>query len=87
MRLVISEGYVKPREPKERAAREDDMGRYRCYFVGSNGQLVAAETIISESDHEARAKADEIFTRKVYATGYDLHLGDRLVGTQEVKAS
>ena len=63
------------------------MARYRCYFVGSDGQLVAAETIVSENDRDARAKADALFAQKVYATGYDLHLGDRLVSAQEVKAS
>ena len=63
------------------------MARYRCYFVGSDGQLVAAETIFSDSDSDAKAKAEELFARKAYATGYDLHLGDRLVAAQEVKVS
>jgi len=63
------------------------MARYRCYFVGSDGQLVAAETILSESDNEAVAKANALFARKVYATGYDLHLGDRLIRAEEVHAS
>jgi len=63
------------------------MARYRCYFVGSDGQLVAAETIVSENDRDAQIKADALFARKAYATGYDLHLGDRLVCAEEVKAS
>jgi hypothetical protein len=63
------------------------MARYRCYFIGSDGQLVAAETIISENDRDARAKADALFHQKAHATGYDLHLGERLVAAQEVKAS
>lgn len=63
------------------------MARYRCYFVGSDGQLVAAETILSESDSEAVAIANRLFALKAYATGYDLHLGDRLVSAQEVRVS
>jgi hypothetical protein len=63
------------------------MARYRCYFVGSDGQLVAAETIVSESDNEAVAIANRLFAQKAYANGYDLHLGDRLVRAQEVEAT
>ena len=63
------------------------MARYRCYFVGSDGQLVAAETIISENDNDAKVKANQLFALKAYATGYDLHLGDRLVSSEEAMAS
>ena len=63
------------------------MARYRCYFIGSNGQLVAAETIVCESDEEATVSAQELFARKAFASGYELRLGDRPVNTREIRAS
>ena len=63
------------------------MARYRCYFVGSNGQLVGAETIVSESDRDAVAKADRLYAGKAFANGYELRLGERQVTREEIKAS
>jgi hypothetical protein len=63
------------------------MAYYRCYFVGSNGQLVGAETISSENDDGATAAARESFQRRAYATGFDLWQADRKVAAQEAQAS
>ena len=63
------------------------MARYRCYFVGSNGQLVGAETIVSENDRDATAKAERLYAAKAFANGYELWLGERQVTCEEIKAS
>lgn len=63
------------------------MARYRCYFIGSNGQLVAAETIESEGDEEAAAVADRLFAEKAHATGFDLRLGTRQIRMRKVEGS
>lgn len=63
------------------------MARYRCYFVGSDGQLVGAETIVSESDRDAIARAERLYAGKAYASGYELCLGERQVIREEIKAS
>lgn len=63
------------------------MAIYRCYFLGSNGQLVGAETIVSADDKEAVIEAQERLGRRAYATGFELRQGTRQVGSQEIKAS
>jgi hypothetical protein len=63
------------------------MARYRCYFLGSNGQLVAAETIHTERDEDAVAIARELFGRKAYAVGFELREGDRQVSAQKMQVS
>jgi len=63
------------------------MAIYRCYFLGSNGQLVGAETIVSPSDDQALAVAREKLAEKVYAKGFDLREGIRTIATQHVQAS
>jgi len=63
------------------------MARYRCYFVGSDGQLVGAETIVSESDADATAKANRLYAGKAFASGYELRLGEREVARVETKVS
>jgi hypothetical protein len=63
------------------------MARYRCYFLGSDGQLVAAETINTERDEDAVVMARELFARKAYAVGFELREGDRQVSAQEIQVS
>jgi len=63
------------------------MAQYRCYFIGSGGQLVGAETIVSESDRDAVAKADRLYAGKAFASGYELRLGEREVAREETKVS
>lgn len=59
------------------------MARYRCYFIGSDGQLVGAETIVSESDSEAIAKANRCYAGKAFASGYELRLGEREIARED----
>ena len=63
------------------------MASYRCYFVGTNGQLVGAETIVADSDDAATATARDSFLRRAYAAGYELRQGSRLVAMQEAQVS
>ena len=63
------------------------MAQYRCYLLGSNGQLVGAETIFREDDSEALEEARQILARRVYATGFELRLNNHLIASQEIKAS
>ena len=63
------------------------MAQYRCYFIGSGGQLVGAETIVSENDRDAVAKADRLHAGKAFAAGYELRLGEREVAREETKVS
>ena len=63
------------------------MAIYRCYFLGSNGQLVGAETIISADDKLAVIEAQERLARRVYATGFELRQGTRPIASLEIKAS
>ena len=63
------------------------MARYRCYFLGSQGQLVGAENIESAGDGEAVTIARRLFARKAHASGFELTQGDRQVAAQEVRAS
>ena len=58
------------------------MARYRCYFIGSDGQLVGAETIVSESDSEAITKAGRLYAGKAFASGYELRLGEREIARE-----
>lgn len=61
--------------------------QYRCYFFGANGQLVGAETIVQESETEARILARRLFAQRAHATGYDLRHDNRSVEAHDVKAS
>lgn len=63
------------------------MAEYRCYFLGSNGQLVGAETIVSGDDREAVNEARERLARRVYAEDFELRQGSRPVSVHETKAS
>lgn len=63
------------------------MAQYRCYFLGTNGQLVGAETIECRSDDEAVASARTLLARKPYASGFELRLGDHCVSSHETIAS
>ena len=63
------------------------MASYRCYFVGTNGQLVGAETIVSDTDQDAAAIARDSFLRRAYAVGYELRQGSRQIAVQEAQAS
>lgn len=55
------------------------MARYRCYFFGSHGQLVGAETILEENDAEATRVARRLYAQRAHAAGFDLRQGKRLV--------
>jgi hypothetical protein len=63
------------------------MAQYRCYFLGSDGQLVGAETIQCNGDDEAVERARRTFATKVYAKGFELLEGDRRVTVLEVTES
>ncbi len=63
------------------------MASYRCYFMGTNGQLVGAETITADTDESAATAARDSFLRRAYAAGYELRQGNRQIGTQEAQAS
>lgn len=63
------------------------MARYRCYFFGSNGQLVGADTILEESDVEATRVARRLYAQRAYAAGFDLRQGDRAVDGHNIPAS
>ncbi len=63
------------------------MAQYRCYFLGSDGQLVGAETIQCSGDDEAVALARKTFASKVYARGFELLDGDRRVTVLEISES
>ncbi len=56
---------------------------YRCYFFGTNGQLVGAETIIRDSESEALAAARRAFAQRAHATGYELRQGKRSIEAME----
>jgi hypothetical protein len=66
---------------------EDVMARYRCYFIGSHGQLVGAENVDGANDEEAIAIARRLFAQKAYASGFELRQGQRRIATQEVRVS
>ncbi|HLI21349.1 MAG TPA: hypothetical protein VKV32_09555 [Stellaceae bacterium] len=61
--------------------------QYRCYFFGANGQLLGAETIIQESELEARAAARRLFAQRAHAIGYELRQGGRAVEIYDVKTA
>lgn len=63
------------------------MAQYRCYLLGSDGQLVGAETIFCEGDDAAVKEARQILARRVHASGFELRLNDHLVCSQEIKVS
>lgn len=63
------------------------MAQYRCYLLGSNGQLVCAETIECYNDEQAVAAARTLLARKPFASGFELRLGDHCVGSHETIAS
>jgi hypothetical protein len=63
------------------------MARYRCYFIGSDGQLVGAETIVSESDDNAIVVANRLYAAKAFASGFELWQGEHQVIREEIKAS
>ncbi len=63
------------------------MARYRCYFLGSNGQLVCAENIDSDDDETALTRARQLFATKAYASGFELTQGERQVGILAVEVS
>lgn len=63
------------------------MARYRCYFIGSNGQLVGAETIVSDNDSDAIAIANRLYAAKAFANGFELWLGEHQVSREAIKAS
>ena len=60
------------------------MTQYRCYFFGNHGQLVGAETIIQDSDDEARKAALKLYAQRAYAVGFDLRLDHRSIAAQSV---
>jgi hypothetical protein len=63
------------------------MAQYRCYFIGSDGQLVGAETIVSASDDDAIAAANRLYAAKAFASGFELRQGEHLVSREETKVS
>jgi hypothetical protein len=63
------------------------MMQYRCYFFGANGQLVGADTILQDSDAEARAAARKLFVQRAHAVGYELRQGRRSVEAKEAGTS
>ncbi len=63
------------------------MAQYRCYFLGSEGQLVGAETLHCDDDDEAVALARKSFADKVYARGFELLEGDRRITVLEITES
>jgi hypothetical protein len=63
------------------------MARYRCYFIGSDGQLVGAETVVSESDDDAIVVANRLYAAKAFASGFELWQGEHLVSREEAKVS
>jgi len=63
------------------------MARYRCYFLGENGQLVGAETIARENDEDAVAAARAQLAARAYAVGFELRQGSHLVSSEEIKVS
>ena len=63
------------------------MAHYRCYFLGSSGQLLGAETIDAAGDDEALTQARRLFATKVFAVGYELRRGDRVLCIEWAKAS
>ena len=58
--------------------------QYRCYFFGTNGQLVGAETIIQDSEAEALAAARRAFAQRAHAVAYELRHGKRVIEAKEV---
>jgi hypothetical protein len=60
------------------------MAQYRCYFFGTNGQLVGAETIIQDNDDDARTAAMKLFAQRAYTAGFDLRCDHRSIAAQEV---
>jgi hypothetical protein len=63
------------------------MARYRCYFIGSNGQLVGAETVVSECDADAVVIANRLYAAKAFAHGFELWQGEHQIVREEIKAS
>ena len=58
--------------------------QYRCYFFGTSGQLVGAETIVQDSDNDALAAARKLFAQRAHATAYDLRQGTRSIKAEEL---
>lgn len=63
------------------------MTRYRCYFFGADGRLVGADTIESDDDKEAVARASEEFFQRAYARGFEVWHDDRAVHVRRAEAS
>ncbi len=63
------------------------MAQYRCYFLGSNDQLVGTETIEGLSDAEAMAKARRLLAERPFASAFELRQGDHRVTSDAVLAS
>lgn len=57
---------------------------YRCYFFGTHGQLVGAETIDRDNEAEALAVARKAFAQRAHAVAYDLRQGKRSIEAKEV---
>ena len=58
--------------------------QYRCYYFGTSGQLLGADTIIQDGDGDALIAARRLFAQHAHATGYELRQGTRSVATQEL---
>ncbi len=63
------------------------MAQYRCYFFGSNGQLVGADTIVEDGDTQAQIVARRLFAQRAFAAGFELRQAKRLVEAREAQAS
>ena len=54
------------------------MAYYRCYFLGRDCGIAAAEDFEAPSDEEARARAEQLFQdRRHRSVGYELWSGSR----------
>ena len=53
--------------------------QYRCYYFGTSGQLLGADTIHQDSDGDALVVARKLFAQHAHAVGYELRQGSRSV--------
>lgn len=56
------------------------MSHYRCYFLGKDHAIVAAEDFEAPSDEQAREKAEQLFRgRRERIAGFEVWTGARRI--------
>jgi hypothetical protein len=53
--------------------------QYRCYYFGTSGQLLGADTVNQDCDGDALVAARKLFAEHAHAVGYELRQGSRSV--------